>query len=134
MTIALTEAQRAVQAAHRKAEELGVRISAVVVDEAGLVIALGRMDGAMGLSPQIAEGKAVAASLLQRDGDAVATMNEQRSAFFQAVSGMARVALVPGLGSLLVRRDGGAEGAIGVSGAKPEQDLECAQAALTALA
>ena len=134
MTIALTEAQRAVQAAHRKAEELGVRVTAVVVDEAGLVIALGRMDGAMGLSPQIAEGKAVAASLLQRDGDAVATMNEQRPAFFQAVSGMARVALVPGLGSLLVRRDGGAEGAIGVSGAKPEQDLECAQAALTALA
>ena len=133
MTIALTEAQRAIETAHRKAEELGVHVTAAVVDQAGLLIALGRMDGSMGLSPQIAEGKAVAAALLQRDGDAVAAMNEQRPAFFQAVSGMARVALVPGLGSLLVRRNGAAEGAIGVSGAKPEQDLECAQAALTAM-
>ena|SRR5579871_1222753 len=133
MAIALTEALRAIEAAHRKAEELGVRVTAAVVDPAGLLIALGRMDGSMGLSPQIAEGKAVAASLLQRDGDAVAGMNEQRPAFFQAVSSMARVPLVPGLGSLVVRRDSLAEGAIGVSGAKPEQDLECAQAALTAL-
>jgi uncharacterized protein GlcG (DUF336 family) len=133
MAIALTEALRAIEAAHRKAEELGVRVTAAVVDPAGLLIALGRMDGSMGLSPQIAEGKAVAASLLQRDGDAVASMNEQRPAFFQAVSSMARVTLVPGLGSLLVRRDGLAEGAIGVSGAKPEQDLECAQAALSAI-
>ena len=133
MAIALTEAQRAVQAAHRKAEELGVQVTAAVVDQGGLLIALGRMDGSMGLSPQIAEGKAVAAAMLQRDGDAVAAMNEQRPVFFQAVSGMARVALVPGLGSVLVRRDGAAEGAIGVSGAKPEQDLECAQAALSSL-
>jgi glc operon protein GlcG len=41
------------------------------------------------------------------------------------------VPIVPGLGSVLIRRDGNVLGAVGVSGGKPEQDLECAQACLT---
>jgi len=41
------------------------------------------------------------------------------------------VPIVPGLGSVLVRRDGRVLGAIGVSGGRPEQDLECAEAGLS---
>jgi uncharacterized protein GlcG (DUF336 family) len=37
---------------------------------------------------------------------------------------------VPGLGSLPIKEDGKIVGAIGVSGGRPEQDLECAEAAL----
>jgi glc operon protein GlcG len=39
--------------------------------------------------------------------------------------------MVPGLGSVLIRRDGKVLGAVGVSGGRPEQDLECAEAAVS---
>jgi len=42
------------------------------------------------------------------------------------------VPIVPGLGSVLIRRDGGVLGAVGVSGGRPEQDLECAEAGISA--
>jgi len=41
--------------------------------------------------------------------------------------------MVPGLGSVLIKRDGKVLGAVGVSGGRPEQDLECAQAGLESL-
>jgi uncharacterized protein GlcG (DUF336 family) len=41
--------------------------------------------------------------------------------------------LIPGIGSLLIKQDGVVVGAVGISGAKPEQDLECAEAGLAAL-
>ncbi len=133
MPVSLEEALNAVAAAHQKAAELGVRVSVAVLDEGGLPVAFGRMDGAMALSAQIAEGKAIGAALLARDGDAVLTIAEQRAVFFQAIAGMARVQIVPGPGSLAIKRGGACVGAIGVSGAKPEEDLECARAGLAAI-
>ena len=41
--------------------------------------------------------------------------------------------LVPGLGSTLIKRGDTILGAVGVSGGKPEQDLDCCTAALTAV-
>jgi uncharacterized protein GlcG (DUF336 family) len=41
--------------------------------------------------------------------------------------------IIPALGSALIRRDGKVLGAVGVSGALPEQDLDCAQAGLATL-
>lgn len=110
-----------------------MRVSVAVLDEGGGPIAFGRMDGAMALSAQIAEGKAIGAALLARDGDAILTMAEQRAVFFQAVAQLSRVPIVPGVGSLAIKRDGTCVGAIGVSGAKPEEDLECARAGLDAV-
>ncbi|HEX6489153.1 MAG TPA: heme-binding protein [Candidatus Dormibacteraeota bacterium] len=133
MPISLTDALKAIAAAHAKAGELGVLVSATVLDEGGLPVAMGRMDGAMALSAQISEGKAIGAALLARDGDAVMAIAEQRLVFFQQVAQMARVPIVPGLGSLAIKRGGTCQGAIGISGAKPEEDLECARAALAAL-
>jgi uncharacterized protein GlcG (DUF336 family) len=46
---------------------------------------------------------------------------------------MVRVPMIPGLGSVLIRRGGAVLGAVGVSGALPEQDRECAEAGLAAL-
>jgi uncharacterized protein GlcG (DUF336 family) len=104
-----------------------------VVDEGGLLIALGRMDGAPPISPQIAESKAVGAALWHREGDALAQVNRERPAFFAQVDRLARLPIMPGLGSLLVRRGGGVLGAVGVSGALAEQDRDCAEAGLAAL-
>jgi uncharacterized protein GlcG (DUF336 family) len=43
------------------------------------------------------------------------------------VDRLVRVPIVAGLGSVLIRRAGAVLGAVGVSGAKPDQDLDCAE-------
>jgi uncharacterized protein GlcG (DUF336 family) len=126
----LKEAQDVIGRAHAKAVELGIRITVAVVDEGGLLIALGRMDGAAPLTPQIAEAKAVGAAMLYRDGAGLAELAKERPGFFSVADRLVRVPMVPGLGSVLVRRDSHVLGAVGVSGGRPEQDLECAEAGI----
>jgi len=133
MPLTLEQAQRVIAAAHEHAGGLGVRVTVAVVDEGGLLIALGRMDGAPPISSQIAESKAVGAALWHREGDALAQVNRDRPAFFAQVDRLVRMPIMPGLGSLLVRRDHAVLGAVGVSGALPEQDRDCAAAGLSAV-
>ena len=131
MPLNLKEAQEVISRAHDKAAGLGIRVTVAVVDEGGLLIALGRMDGAPPLSPQVAEAKAVGAAMLYRDGAGLAELAKDRPGFFSVADKLVRVPLVPGLGSVLVRRDGMVLGAVGVSGGRPEQDLECAEAGIS---
>ena len=131
MPLTLDEALGVVARAQAKASDSGIRVTVAVVDEGGLLIALARMDGAPPLSPQVAEAKAVGAAMLYRDGAGLADLAKDRPGFFSVADRLVRVPIVPGLGSVLIRRDGKVLGAVGVSGGKPEQDLECAQAGLT---
>ena len=131
MPLSLDEAHDVIARAHAKAEAIGIRITVAVVDEGGLLIALSRQDGAPPLSPQIAEAKAVGAAMLYRDGASLADLAKDRPGFFNVADRLTRVPIVPGLGSVLIRRDGKVLGAVGVSGGKPEQDLECAEAGLS---
>ena len=133
MPLQLHQAQDVIARAHAKAGELGIRVTVAVVDEGGLLIALGRMDGAPPISPQVAEAKAVGAAMLYRDGASLAELAKDRPAFFSVVDRLVRVPIVPGLGSVLVRRDGRVEGAVGVSGGRPEQDVECAEAGVSSI-
>lgn len=133
MSLSLKDANKLIDKAHAKAAELGIKVTVAVVDEGGLMIALGRMDGALPLSPQIAEAKAVGAAMFLRDGGALAQMAQDRPGFFSAADRMVRVPLVPGVGSIPIKREDRYVGAIGVSGARPEQDLECAEAAVKSL-
>jgi glc operon protein GlcG len=130
MPISLDEANKVVASVHAQATEIGVCVTAAVVDEGGHLIALGRMDGAPPLSPQIAEAKAVGAAMLLRDGASLQQLAESRPGFFSAADRLVRMPLIPGPGSLPIKRDGMIIGAVGVSGARPEQDLECAEAGL----
>jgi glc operon protein GlcG len=132
VSVSLAEATELIGRAHAKAADIGIKVTAAVVDEGGLLVALSRMDGAPPLSPQIAEAKAVGAAMLYRDGAGLAELARDRPGFFSVVDRLVRVPIVPGLGSVLIRRDDRVLGAVGVSGGKPEQDLECAQAALSA--
>jgi glc operon protein GlcG len=131
MPLNLHDANQVIARAHAKAAELGIRVTVAVVDEGGLLIALGRMDGAPPLSPQIAEAKAVGAAMLNRDGAGLAELAKDRPGFFSVADRMVRLPIVPGLGSVVIKRDGKAFGAVGVSGGRPEQDLECAEAGLS---
>src|SRR3954467_11749567 len=133
MPLTLEQTQTLISAAHAKARDDGLRVTVAVVDEGGLLQALSRMDGAPPLSAQIAEAKACGAALWHRDGGSLAQVAQDRPAFFQAVAQMIRVPVIPGLGSTLVRRKDLVLGAVGVSGGKPEQDLDCAEAGLRAI-
>ena len=133
MPLSLEDANQVVANAHVKAAEIGVNVTVAVVDEGGHLIALGRMDGAPPLSPQIAEAKAVGAAMLLRDGGSLLQMSNDRPVFFSAVDRLVRLPLIPGPGSMPIKRDGMTIGAVGVSGARPEQDLECALSGLASI-
>jgi glc operon protein GlcG len=127
----LHDANQLIGRAHAKAAELGIRVTVAVVDEGAHLVALGRMDGAAPLTPQIAEAKAVGAAMLHRDGASLGELAKDRPGFFSVADRLVRVPIVPGLGSVLVKRDGKVLGAVGVSGGRPEQDLECAEAGIS---
>jgi len=133
MPLSLTAANNVIARAHAKAHALGIKVTVAIVDEGGHLVALSRMDGAMPLSPQLAEAKAVGAAMFMRDGEALAKMAQDRPGFFSAADRLVRVPLIPGLGSALISQDGNVIGAVGVSGGRPDQDLECAQAGLSEL-
>src|SRR2546423_1566002 len=133
MPVTFVEAQKLIAGAHAKAGQLDIRVTVAVVDEGGLLVALGRMDGAGALTPQIAEAKAVGAAMLLRDGAGLADLAKERPGFFRVADRLVRVPIVPGLGSVLIRRDGKVLGAVGVSGGRPEQDVECAEAGLSSI-
>jgi glc operon protein GlcG len=131
MPLDLHDADELIGRAHAKAAELGIRVTVAVVDEGAHLIALARMDGAAPLTPQVAEAKAVGAAMLHRDGASLGELAKDRPGFFSVADRLVRVPIVPGLGSVLIKRDGKVLGAVGVSGGRPEQDLECAEAGIS---
>jgi glc operon protein GlcG len=133
MPLSLEQAQTVIAGAHDHATQNGLRVTVAVVDEGGFLQAVGRMDGAPPLSAQIAEAKAVGAAVWHREGGALLQVQETRPVFFAQVDRMVRMPMIPGPGSLLVRRGDAILGAVGVSGALPDQDRECAEAGLASL-
>ena len=133
MSVSLKRAHAVIDRALTKAGQLGIKVTVAVVDDGGHLVALSRMDGAMPLSPQLAEAKAVGAAMFRRDGEALAKMAQDRPGFFNAADRLVRVPLIPGLGYALIAENGNVVGAVGVSGGRPDQDLECAEAGLSEL-
>src|SRR5438445_10576882 len=103
MPLTFAEAQKTIGGAHTKAQSLGIRVTVAVVDEGGFLIALGRMDGAPPISPQVAEAKAVGAAMLYRDGASLTELAKDRPGFVSVVDRRVRVRVVPGLGALVMR-------------------------------
>jgi uncharacterized protein GlcG (DUF336 family) len=46
MPLSTEECRRLIDAAHARAGQIGIRVTVAIVDEAGLLLALARMDGA----------------------------------------------------------------------------------------
>jgi glc operon protein GlcG len=135
MGISQADSRRLIEGAQAHALALGIAVTVTIVDAGGLVKAADRMDGAPPLSAQIAEAKAQGAAVWHRDGHALAEVAKDRPAFVSAVSQMTRLPLIAGAGSLVIRdRQGAVVGAVGVSGGTPDQDRECCEAGLAALA
>ena len=133
MPLTHAQSQTLIAAAIDRARVDGLTVTVAVVDDGGWLKALARMDGAPPLSAQIAEAKAVGAALWHRDGDQLAAVQEDRSAFFAQVSQLVRVPLIPADGSAVIRDGDTVLGAVGVSGAQSDQDRVCAEAGISAV-
>ncbi|KAA1278398.1 MAG: heme-binding protein [SAR202 cluster bacterium] len=131
MSITLSEAQRIMDAAIAKAEDLNIKITVSVVDNGGRTIAVNRMDGAIWASTYGSLGKAVGASAFGRpSGVMQARANEPTpSGVAQASGGH----MILGQGAVPIIRDGNIEGACGVGGGTSEQDEECATAGVATI-
>lgn len=101
-------------------------VSISVVDEMGNEIATARMDGARWFTPGIARAKARTAALMGRDTADLGGLRTQYPEVFEQVSEQLPFTPTTLPGGVMSARGG----AIGVSGATPEEDLELAKNAL----
>ena len=135
--ITLQQATTVVEAALRKARELGCAPLAVaVLDDGGHLKAFAREDGAGIVRPQIAMGKAWGALGMGVGSRALARRVAepgQQQAFFAALNAMSGGRVVPAAGGVLIRDASGLViGAVGISGDTSDKDEACALAGITA--
>jgi uncharacterized protein GlcG (DUF336 family) len=128
MALTLDQAETVIKGAIAKAKELGIIVSAVVVDAGGHPIAISRMDGARFLSADISRGKAFTAAAFQRDSGQLSG-----SSFFASGPQVGGGMIVAMPGGVPIRDGDEVIGAVGVGGGTGEQDVECAQAGIAAM-
>jgi glc operon protein GlcG len=126
-SMSLREAIAYVDRGIAKASELGLKLSFVVVDEFGQLVQLDRMDGAALMSPDIAEAKAVTALNFKLPTSQVAKMDRD---VLKAMEQVVHFKIVALAGGVPIFAGSELKGAIGVSGATPEQNEEVAKYAL----
>jgi len=117
-----------VQAAHTEAESIDLAITAVVVDESGRLVALGRMDGARPISVDIAMNKAYTAASFKQPTDELTSVAGQ--AWFQSLIVSSNGKVTAGGGAIPIVDQGQIVGAVAVAGGTDEQDHRCAEVAL----
>jgi glc operon protein GlcG len=126
--LALAGADAVMKAAEAKAVAMGLKVSVVVVDPAGVPILMRRMDGASLVGPDIALAKARTAAGFKRPTKAM-------QAALMAPEGMRLLTLEATLvdGAVPVMSGDALVGAVGVSGATSTQDGEIAEAGAAVL-
>jgi uncharacterized protein GlcG (DUF336 family) len=128
----MEQARALVDAGIRAAGERGYLISVAIVDDAGRLMWLGRMDGAKWLSPDIARGKANVSAAFRQSTTAFEERAGPKTLFYTGVTLIDAGHLAIGQGGLPVWIGDDLVGGIGVSGAAPHEDEEVAAAALEA--
>jgi uncharacterized protein GlcG (DUF336 family) len=131
----LADALVLIEAAERRARELGVAETICVCDDGGHAIALHRMDGARITGVEIALAKAFTAAGHQRPTHA---FNQPGGPALPGGEAFGIHAMHPGrfaifVGGFPIRVDGQVVGGIGISGGNGEQDTAVGEAALATL-
>jgi len=128
MSIPGDKAIQLVQTAHTQAAQMGITVTAVVVDEAGRVIAMGRMDKARPVTVDMAMNKAYTAASFQQPTEELASVAGQT--WFQSLVVSSNGRIMPGGGAMPIVEGGSVVGAIAVAGGTDEQDQKCCAASL----
>ena len=104
-----------------------------VLDARGCIKALAAQDGTSLLRSEIAHGKAYGALAMGMGSRALFQRAQEQAYFVSAVNTLARGALVPVPGGVLIQDSSGALlGAVGVSGDSSDNDEICAVAGIEA--
>jgi uncharacterized protein GlcG (DUF336 family) len=128
MTISVEKAMQLIKAAHAEAESIDLAITAVVVDESGRLVALGRMDAARPVTVDIAMNKAYTAASFQQSTDELQGVAGQ--SWFQSLIVSSNGRVMAGGGAIPIVDGGRVEGAMAVAGGTDEQDHRCCEVAL----
>lgn len=131
MAITLAEAERILQAAKKKAQEMGVKVGIAVVDPRGDLITMVRLDEALWRTAPVSRGKAFASAAF---GVPSGELTERaNNPVMRALQQMEGGFIIPQQGAVPIKRGNELIGAIGVSGATSQQDEEIARAGANAL-
>jgi len=117
-----------VDAAAKRASEIGVPMVIAVVDEGGVLTAFSRMDGALLVSCDLAIKKARTAVSLRMPTDEVAGLIQPGKPLYGLQSDSTLCCFG---GGFPIKKDGKVIGAIGVSGGSVEEDMDVARYALS---
>lgn len=130
--LTLDEALRLLTAARAAADDIGVPMSFAVMDPAGHLLALTRMDGAPWISADVAQGKAWTSAAYGVPSAAQKEKMTPMPTFATALTAMTHGRFTPQTGAVPIYRDGVLIGALGGSGGTGDQDeAACAAAVQT---
>ncbi|WNL38357.1 heme-binding protein [Halomonas sp. PAMB 3264] len=123
-----TDVNRVLDAAQQEAERQGWAVTIAVADDGGHLLGLRRLDGAAPFSADVATHKARNAAIGRKETQVFEDMiNGGRTAFVSApLTGMLT-------GGVPIMVDDQVVGSVGVSGVKPEQDVQIARAGVSAI-
>jgi glc operon protein GlcG len=126
--LAQADVNQVLDAAQKEAEREGWAITVAVADDGGHLLALRRLDGAAPFTAEVATQKARSAAMGRKETQVFEDMiNGGRTAFVSApLQGLLS-------GGVPIFVDGNVVGAVGISGVKPDQDVQVAKAAVSAI-
>jgi uncharacterized protein GlcG (DUF336 family) len=127
------EAKRILEAARVKANEIGKPVTVAIVDPAGTLVILERLNNAGPVSAATSEGKAVGSALTGMPSARLMQMAKDGSPLVDFVMRRSNGRIMPQQGALPVMKDGVIIGAVGVGGATSEEDEQIAKAGVDAL-
>ena len=121
-TLTSADTHKMMAACVAEAQKNKWNVSIAVVDDAGFLLLLERLDGAGPLTAEVAQGKAVAAVMTKRPSKFMEDRLKDRPAFLKFPAGL------PIQGAVPVLYQGECVGAIGVSGVQSHEDEQVAAA------
>lgn len=133
MSITLEQAQAAVQAAHQKALEMGVKMNIAVVDAGANLVAFARMDDAWLGSLDISIKKAKTARFFDMPTGVIGSLSQPGGSLYNIEHSNGGLITFPG-GIPLKDGSGKVIGGIGVSGSTVEDDHAVAEAGANTVA
>src|SRR5262245_22439257 len=132
MSLTLSEARTIIDAGVARARELNQRAAISVVDEAGQVISLDRMDGVALHRDRFATGKALAAVVMRQATVESVKLRETQPERYFGVLGMFPGEIYLVAGGVPIMHEGRLVGAVGVAGGASGMDDEIAAAGIAA--
>jgi glc operon protein GlcG len=121
------DAKKMMAACKAEAEKNKWKVSIAIVDDAGVLLHLERMEGAGPTTPEVAHGKARTAALTKQPTRLWEERVKERPAFLNYPAGLSIWGGVP------IIHQGECVGAIGVSGVQSQDDEKIASAGVAAL-